>query len=70
MELIWCPPGSFIMGPNGNNNPAHSVILTKGFYLGKYEVAQNEYRAISGNNPSTFKGSRLPRRINRMGTDN
>ena len=54
MELIWCPPGSFIMGPNGNNNPAHSVILTKGFYLGKYEVAQNEYRKISGNNSEYF----------------
>ncbi len=60
MELIWCPPGSFIMGPNGNDNPAHPVILTKGFYLGQYEVAQNEYRAITGNNPSAFKGSRFP----------
>ena len=38
MELIWCPPGSFIMGPNGNNNPAHSVILTKGFILGNMRL--------------------------------
>ena len=55
MELIWCPPGSFIMGPGrGDNEPAHPVILTKGFYLGKYEVTPEEH------NPSKFKGAKLP----------
>ena len=29
MELLWCPPGSFIMGPGGEDSPAHPVILTK-----------------------------------------
>ena len=31
MELIWCPPGSFIMGPGGadNEDSAHSVVLTQ-----------------------------------------
>ena len=38
MELIWCPPGSFIMG--GEITGSYPVILTKGFYLGKYEVTQ------------------------------
>ena len=60
MELIWCPPGSFIMGPDGNNNPAHPVVLTKGFYLGKYEATQEEYEKVMGNNPSEFKGDKLP----------
>jgi len=60
MELIWCPPGSFIMGPDGNGLPAHPVILTKGFYLGKYEVTQEEYEKVMGNNPSNFKGNKLP----------
>ena len=60
MELIWCPPGSFIMGPYGNGLPAHPVILTKGFYLGKYEVTQEEYEKVMGNNPSNFKGNKLP----------
>jgi len=60
MELIWCPPGSFIMGPYDNDNPAHPVILTKGFYLGKYEVTQEEYEKVMGNNPSEFKGEKLP----------
>jgi formylglycine-generating enzyme required for sulfatase activity len=61
MELIWCPPGSFIMGPGqGNDSPAHPVILTKGFYLGKYEVTQEEYQKIMDINPSRFKGAKLP----------
>ena len=57
MELIWCPPGSFI---RGDKDEKHSVILTKGFYLGKYEVTQEEYEKIMGNNPSRFKGEKLP----------
>jgi len=57
MELIGCEPGSFIMGEGRN---AHPVILTKGFYLGKYEVTQEQYEKVMGNNPSKFKGENLP----------
>jgi len=61
MELIWCPPGKFIMGPSsGDSSPAHPVRLTKGFYLGKYEVTQKQYQKIMGKNPSNFKGEKLP----------
>ena len=60
MEMIWCPPGSFIMGPSGEGSPAHSVILTKGFYLGKYEVTQEQYQKVVRKNPSYFKGNTLP----------
>ena len=61
MELIWCPPGGFIMGPSARaDSPAHPVILTRGFYLGKYEVSQGEYQKVIGVNPSGFKGDKLP----------
>jgi len=73
MELIWCPPGAFIMGPgiwtpNGGeewaspdeNLPSHPVILTRGFYLGKFEVTQKGYEKVMGANPSSFKGDKLP----------
>ena len=61
MELIWCPPGAFIMGPGPwKEEPAHPVILTKGFYLGKYEVTQEQYEKLIGTNPSKFKGNKLP----------
>jgi len=57
MELIWCPPGGYVRGERGS---AHQVILTKGFYLGMYEVTQKEYEKVMGNNPSKFKGAKLP----------
>jgi formylglycine-generating enzyme required for sulfatase activity len=57
MELIWCPPGGYI---RGEGDEAHQVILTKGFYLGKYEVTQEEYEKVMGINPSKFKGDQLP----------
>jgi len=61
MELIWCPPGAFIMGPGPwKEEPAHPVILTKGFYLGKYEVTQEQYEKVIGTNPSKFEGNKLP----------
>jgi formylglycine-generating enzyme required for sulfatase activity len=57
MELIWCPPGSFIMGDEGDALP---VILTKGFYLGKHEVTQEQYHKVMRKRPSNFKGQNLP----------
>jgi formylglycine-generating enzyme required for sulfatase activity len=38
----------------------HKVTLTKGFFLGKYEVTQEEYQKVMGKNPSRSKGNRLP----------
>ena len=57
MELIWCPPGGYVRGESDN---AHQVILTKGFFLGKYEVTQEQYEKAMGKNPSDFKGDKLP----------
>ena len=60
MELIWCTPGSFIMGEKISANQEHPVVLTNGFYLGKFEVTQEEYEKVMGNNPSTYKAKKLP----------
>ena len=64
LEMIWVEPGTFTMGQDGVVTPEHNVTLTKGFYLGKYEVTQAQYAAVmSGNNegasamPSYFNGS-------------
>jgi formylglycine-generating enzyme required for sulfatase activity/serine/threonine protein kinase len=59
MKLLLVPPGEFMMGEGGD---AHKVTITKAFYLGKYEVTQEEWEEVmgTGNNPSQFKGPTHP----------
>ena len=60
MELVYIKPGTFVMGGESKTDgrfqcvevPKHEVKLTRGFYLGKYEVTQAQYQAIMGSNPS------------------
>jgi formylglycine-generating enzyme required for sulfatase activity len=40
--------------------PAHEVTLIAPFYLGKYEVTQEQFAQVIGANPSYFKGQDLP----------
>ena len=50
LEMIWVEPGTFTMGSpttevgHAGNEDLHEVTLTKGFYLGKYEVTQASTR--------------------------
>ncbi len=57
MEMVWCPPGAFRRGTPGDFN---QVTLTKGFWMGKYEVTQAQWKSVMGNNPSEHKGDDLP----------
>jgi formylglycine-generating enzyme required for sulfatase activity len=40
--------------------PAHEVTLAQPFYMGKFEVTQEQYEKITKSNPSHFKGARNP----------
>jgi formylglycine-generating enzyme required for sulfatase activity len=40
--------------------PAHEVTIASPFYMGKYEVTQEEYQQVTGANPSNFTGRDLP----------
>ena len=71
MEMIWCKPGSFMMGDNdkvdlkknpysGKKSPSHKVTFTKGFFLGKYEVTQEQFEKVMRKNPSEFKDDQHP----------
>ncbi|MDR2034342.1 MAG: formylglycine-generating enzyme family protein [Helicobacteraceae bacterium] len=56
IELVLIPAGSFVMGANGgeqNENPAHNVTISKPFYIGVFEVTQNQWSAVMGGNRST-----------------
>ena len=59
MEMVLVPAGEFTMGGD-NEKPVHKVTITKPFYLGKYEVTQEQWEAVMGNNPSRFKGPKNP----------
>jgi formylglycine-generating enzyme required for sulfatase activity len=56
LEMMWVEPGTFMMGSpttevgRSNDEAQHQVTLTKGFYLGKYEVTQAQYEAVMTGN--------------------
>jgi len=66
LEMGWIPAGSFEMGSPDSEagrykqeGPVHTVSLD-GFWMGKYEVTQEQYEAVMGTNPSKFKGAKNP----------
>ncbi len=69
MGLVYIQPGTFVMGGENTTDgrfecvelPKHEVKITKGFYLGRFEVTQAQYQAIMGSNPSrSTKGPDCP----------
>ncbi|MDR2790153.1 MAG: formylglycine-generating enzyme family protein [Campylobacteraceae bacterium] len=67
VEFVLIPDGSFMMGCDAGGEdcwedeaPKHRVIISKSFYLGKYEVTQKQWKALMGNNPGKVKGDSLP----------
>src|SRR5262245_3123955 len=54
-------PPSFIMGCDDGpaaERPAHKVTFDYFFAIGKYEVTQELYEAVMGQNPSKWRGPR------------
>ena len=66
LNMVLIPGGKFKMGSpaseNGrdNNETQHEVSLTKPFYMGKYEVTQEQWEGVMGENRSQVKGAKLP----------
>ncbi len=44
----------------GDRGPQTQVTITKGFWIGRTLVTQAQYQAVTGGNPSRFKGETLP----------
>ncbi len=59
MVMIYVAPGSFMMGEK-DKMPSRKVTLAKGFWMGKYEVTQAQWKSVMGNNPSAFHGDDKP----------
>ena len=51
MKLVYIPPGAFMMGSRDtekgrqkDEGPIHRVVISRGFYLGTYEVTVGQFR--------------------------
>jgi formylglycine-generating enzyme required for sulfatase activity len=57
IRLCWCPAGRFVMGsPPGEperrpDEGQVEVTLTKGFWMGKYELTQGQWKRVAGKLP-------------------
>jgi formylglycine-generating enzyme required for sulfatase activity len=62
MEFVLIPAGSFSLKLEAVKDKPYRprAIISKPFYLGKYEVTQEQWVAVMGNNPATFQGRRNP----------
>ena len=67
VSMVWIPEGSFMMGAQTNEidavsdeYPQHEVTFESGFWMGKYEITQEQWTAIMGSNPAFFAGENMP----------
>lgn len=66
MTFCWCPPGDFLMGSPASEDDRDDyddqvkVTLSKGFWMGKTEVTQEQWQAVMRYNTSNFRGTNLP----------
>lgn len=66
-NMVAVEGGTFIMGGTheqgeeafSDEKPPHSVTLSA-FYIGRYPVTQEQWKAVMGSNPSYFQGERHP----------
>ncbi len=54
MEFVLVPKGKFFMGGIGGKPGAQEVAVADDFYLGTYEVTQEEWEKIMPDNPSAY----------------
>ncbi len=65
-EMVKIPGSAFIMGSpegengrNSNESPQHYVNVPT-FFMSKFEITQEQYQQVMGENPSYFKGDKRP----------
>ena len=67
MEFVWIEPGTFVMGSpdsdelaDDREKPQREVTISRGFYLGKYEITQGQWEAVMGTTPWSGQGKAVP----------
>ncbi len=57
LEMALIPAGKFKMGSleteknRGEDETQHEVTITKPFYIGKYEITQEQWQVVMGHKP-------------------
>lgn len=66
LAMILIPQGKFIMGSpllelgHKDDELQHQVVFSRPYFVGKYEVTQEQWETVMGDNPSQTKGAKLP----------
>ncbi len=62
MAMVWIVPGTFLMSSTHGAGDDTLVTLTRGYWLGRTEVTQEQWQAVIEHVPlpSNFKGSDRP----------
>lgn len=67
LKMVYVDGGTFMMGASTDEDsdaydresPVHQVTLAP-FYIGVYEVTQEQWEAVMGDNPSQYSGENMP----------
>ena len=65
IEMVWCPPGWFMMGSPETEQERkvderrHAVRISRGFWIGKYEITRGQWDAVMGGD--SFFGKKEPK---------
>lgn len=67
LVMVWIEPGTFMLGSpdeegsrGTDEGPQTRVTITRGYWIGKTEITQAQWRAVMGTSPSRFRADALP----------
>ena len=63
LDFVWIEPGTFAMGSpadesarSADESPVRQVTISRGFYLGKYEITQEQWESVMETKPWLGQG--------------
>ena len=63
IEMVFVKDGTFNMGSDKgavDEKPVHKVVISKPFWIGKFEVTQGQFKKITGASPAFNQGENIP----------